>query len=121
MTLSTKTKLIGSLVFATALTGCTQTNVVQTAPASSVQVLYSEPSSQNYQELGLITTTTGQTIFAKRSSADIIANMQGQASKLGADAIIVRSVVEGTWGLQGEGTGFSKGSGEALAIKYLAE
>lgn len=116
---SIKTKLIGSLLFVTALTGCTQTNIAQSVPASSVQVLYSAPSSQNYQELGLVTTTTGQTIFSKRSSSDIITNMQDKASKLGADAIIVRSVVEGTWGLQGEGTGFSKGSGEALAIRFI--
>ena len=39
------------------------------------------------------------------------------AVKLGADAIIVRNVKEGSWGLQGGGnTGFNRGNAEAIAV-----
>ena len=86
---------------------------------SAVQVFYSPPTDREYTELGLVTTQTGQTIVHDRSAAGMIEKLKAEAVKLGADAIIVRSVNEGTWGLKGGGnTGFERGNAQAVAIKF---
>ena len=86
---------------------------------SRVKVFYSPPSGRKYVELGLVTTQTGQTIFHDRSANGMIRKLQDQAARMGADAIIVRTANEGTWGLQGGGnTGFTRGNSQAVAIKY---
>ena len=42
-----------------------------------------------------------------------------KAAGVGADAIIVRSANEGTWGVKGGGnTGFERGNAQAVAIKF---
>lgn len=102
-----------------ALSGCAKTTVVENEFSDQIKVLYEPPVGSNYKELGLITMTTGQTIFHDYSGPGIIKAMTKDAVKLGADAIIIRSVVEGYWGFKGEGTGIHSGSGEALAIKFI--
>lgn len=106
------------------LTACVKTtttpiNQETSAATGGVQVLYSPPADRAYTELGLVTTQTGQTIFHDRSASGMIAKLQAEAAKLGADAIIVRSVNEGTWGPKGGGnTGFERGNAQAVAIKF---
>jgi len=105
------------------LTACVKTTTTQIDAATeeainAVQVFYSPPD-RPYDELGLVTTQTGQTIFHDRSAAGMIRKLQEQALKLGADAIIVRSANEGTWGLQGGGnTGFDRGNAQGVAIRF---
>ena len=100
------------------LTACVKTNSTQVNTAtdeavSAIQVFYSSPD-RPYDELGLVTTQTGQTIFHDRSTTGMIRKLQEEALKLGADAIIVRSANEGTWGLKGGGnTGFDRGNAQA--------
>ena len=101
--------------------GCVRT---QTTPTSSVEsnspvaVHYSEPE-RDYEELGLVSTQTGQTVFHDRSTEGMIEKLQAEAAALGADAIIVRSTRAGSWGMQGGGrTGFDRGYAEAVAIRY---
>jgi hypothetical protein len=49
----------------------------------------------------------------------MINKMKAEAAKMGADAIIVRSANEGTWGAKGGGnTGFERGNAQAVAIKF---
>jgi uncharacterized protein YbjQ (UPF0145 family) len=49
----------------------------------------------------------------------MIAKLQQEAAKLGADAIIARNVKEGSWGLKGGGsTGFDRGNANAIAIRF---
>jgi hypothetical protein len=49
----------------------------------------------------------------------MINKLKAEAAKMGADAIIVRSATEGTWGLKGGGnTGFDRGNAQAVAIKF---
>ena len=106
------------------ISGCVKTTTTtQAAPAGSsaaaVQVLYSAPTDRAYTELGLVTTQSGQTIFHDRSAQGMIAKLQEEAAKLGADAIIVRGVKEGSWGVKGGGnTGFDRGNADAVAIKF---
>ena len=91
----------------------------ENSQANAVQVFYSPPTDREYTELGLVTTQTGQTIVHDRSAAGMIEKLKAEAVKLGADAIIVRSVNEGTWGLKGGGnTGFERGNAQAVAIKF---
>lgn len=103
--------------------GCAKTTTTNTSEVngtgSSVQVLYSEPTDRKYTELGLVTTQTGQTIFHDRSAEGMITKLKIEAEKMGADAIIVRSANEGTWGLKGGGnTGFDRGNAQGVAIKF---
>ncbi|MUI55285.1 hypothetical protein [Aliivibrio fischeri] len=119
-----KSLFIKSLVIISSLFlfGCAKTttvtnqNAVNTHP---VEVFYSPPTERTYTELGIINTQTGQTIFHDRSNEGMVAKLQDEAEKLGADAIIVRASQEGTWGLKGGGnTGFERGNAEAIAIKF---
>lgn len=112
------------LTVAASLSGCakttttTRSDVVDPA-AAAVQVLYSPPTDRPYTELGLVTTQSGQTVFHDRSAQGMIAKLQQEAAKLGADAIIVRGVKEGSWGLKAGGTtGFDRGDADAVAIKF---
>jgi hypothetical protein len=104
--------------------GCVKTTATPTNPENSggtnaVQVFYSPPSDREYTEIGLVTTQTGQTIFHDRSAAGMIEKLRAKAAEMGADAIIVRSANEGTWGLTGGGnTGFERGNAQAVAIKF---
>lgn len=102
---------------------CTKTTTTpigaESAAANAVQVFYSPPTDREYTELGLITTQTGQTIFHDRSAEGMIEKLKAEAVKLGADAIIVRSANEGTWGLKGGySAGFDRGNAQAVAIKF---
>jgi len=111
------------LVFAAlAIVGCaktTTTSNTDNGSGSSIQVFYSEPADRAYTELGLVTTQTGQTIFHDRSAEGMINKLKIEAEKMGADAIIVRSANEGTWGLKGGGnTGFDRGNAQGIAIKF---
>ena len=118
------TGIIVSLVAALGLTACVKTtttpvNSQNSAVAGGVEVLYSPPTDREYTELGLVTTQTGQTIWHDRSAQGMIKKLQDQAAKMGADAIIVRSANEGTWGLKGGGnTGFERGNAQGVAIKF---
>ena len=106
------------------LTACVKTTTTPINPQNSaatggVQVYYSPPANREYTELGLVTTQTGQTIFHDRSATGMIEKLKAQAAKMGADAIIVRSANEGTWGLKGGGnTGFERGNAQGVAIKF---
>ena len=119
-------KLLGIVVFLLALIGltsCAKTTTTNVSPESTgtgdVQVFYSPPTDREYTELGLVTTQTGQTIFHDRSAEGMINKLKAEAAKMGADAIIVRSANEGTWGLKGGGnTGFERGNAQAVAIKF---
>lgn len=107
-----------SVIIACAKTTTTQVNTENTLN-TSIQVFYSPPPDHEYTELGIITTQTGQTILHDRSAAGMIEKLKVEAVKMGADAIIVRSVNEGTWGLKGGGnTGFERGNAQAVAIKF---
>lgn len=103
---------------------CTKTTSTPISPQNSssgsgVQVFYDPPTDRAYSEIGLVTTQTGQTILHDRSAQGMILKLQDEAAKMGADAIIVRSVDEGTWGLKGGGnTGFDRGKAQAAAIKF---
>jgi uncharacterized protein YbjQ (UPF0145 family) len=48
----------------------------------------------------------------------MIEKLDEQAEKMGADAIIVRGVSQGSWGLKGGSTGFDRGNAEVVAIKF---
>jgi hypothetical protein len=49
----------------------------------------------------------------------MIEKFKAEDAKMGADAIIVRSANEGTWGLKGRGsTGFERDNAQAVAIKF---
>jgi hypothetical protein len=107
------------LMVACTKTTSTPINPENTTSISTVQVFYSPPTDREYTELGLVTTQTGQTIFHDRSAEGMIAKLQNEAARMGADAIIVRSANEGTWGLKGGGnTGFERGNAHAVAIKF---
>ena len=116
--------ILTMLVAGLGLLACVKTTTTNVNPQNSaagdgVQVFYSPPTDRKYTELGLVTTQTGQTIFHDRSAEGMINKLKADAAKMGADAIIVRSVTEGTWGLQGGGnTGFDRGNGQAVAIKF---
>lgn len=105
------------------LASCTKTTTTTASAESSaypsIQVFYSPPTDREYIELGLVTTQTGQTIFHDRSAEGMIEKLKGEAAALGADAVIVRSANEGTWGLKGGGTtGFERGNAQGIAIKF---
>ena len=106
------------------MVACTKTSSTTISPESSasgggVKVFYSPPTDREYTEIGLVTTQTGQTIFHDRSAEGMIRKLQDEAARMGADAIIVRSANEGTWGLKGGGnTGFERGNAQAVAIKF---
>ena len=112
------------LTVAASLSACVKTSTTTRSDtvdpaAAAIQVFYSPPTDRPYTELGLVSTQSGQTIFHDRSAQGMIAKLQQEAAKLGADAIIVRGVKEGTWGLQGGGTtGFARGNADAVAIKF---
>lgn len=105
------------------LTACVKTNTtpmqaLENEAIDAVQVFYSPPD-RPYDELGLVTTQTGQTILHDRSAAGMIRKLQEEALKLGADAVIVRSANEGTWGLKGGGhAGFERGNAQGVAIRF---
>jgi hypothetical protein len=106
-----------------AIIGCAKTTTTtisaESSAANAIQVFYNPPTDRKYTELGLVTTQTGQTIFHDRSAAGMIEKLKAEAVNLGADAIIVRSANEGTWGLKGGGnTGFERGNAQAVAIKF---
>ena len=104
---------------ACAKTTATPVNPQNTGAEGDVQVLYSPPTDREYAEIGLVTTQTGQTIFHDRSAEGMINKLKADAAKMGADAIIVRSANEGTWGFKGGGnTGFERGNAQAVAIKF---
>ena len=124
-TLSIRTYSIAVIILAAfVMLACTKTSVTPMNPENStsvgsVQVFYSPPTDREYIELGLVTTQTGQTIFHDRSAEGMIRKLQNEAARMGADAIIVRSANEGTWGLKGGGnTGFERGNAQAVAIKF---
>ena len=111
------------LTMAFGIASCVKTTTTpinaENTQASAIQGFYSPPTDREYTELGLVTTQTGQTIVHDRSAAGMIEKLKAEAVKLGADAIIVRSVNEGTWGLKGGGnTGFERGNAQAVAIKF---
>ncbi len=124
LTLQHAFKLGLLLMVAASLSACVKTttttqSVALDPAAAAVQVLYSPPTDRSYTELGLVTTQSGQTVFHDRSAQGMIAKLQQEAVRLGADAIIVRGVKEGSWGFQGGGTtGFDRGNAEAIAIKF---
>jgi hypothetical protein len=123
---STLNKKFGLLIITSVILGiisCAKTTTTsinsENTSSTSIQVFYSPPTDREYTELGIITTQTGQTIVHDRSAAGMIEKLKTQAAKMGADAIIVRSVNEGTWGLKGGGsTGFERGNAQAVAIKF---
>ena len=97
------------LAVAAGLSACVKTTTTTQAAAdpaaAAVQVLYSPPTDRPYTELGLVSTQTGQTVFHDRSAQGMIAKLQQEAARLGADAIIVRDMKEGAWGLKGAKAG----------------
>ena len=103
----------------TTTTTTTTLNSRSSAATGGVQVFYSPPTDREYEEIGLVTAQTGQTVFHDRSVDGMIEKMKAEAAKMGADAIIVRSANAGTWGLKGGGnTGFERGNSQAVAIKF---
>ena len=112
------------LAAALGLAACVKTTATSVTPENTagpgeVQVFYSPPTDREYTEIGLVTTQTGQTIFHDRSAEGMINKLKAEAAKMGADAIIVRSANEGTWGHTGGGnTGFERGNAQAVAIKF---
>lgn len=98
---------------------CSQTGTTLSKEGANVAVLYAMPTDRTYEELGLITTQTGQTRLHDRTTETMIKTLQEQATELNADAIIIRSLTESTWGLKGDGnTGFERGKAEAIAIQF---
>jgi len=118
-----KISLLGILSIIILTTSCAKTTTTPINAAtyanSAIQVLYSPPTNRQYTELGVVTTQTGQTILHDRSVAGMIEKLKAEAAKMGANAIIVNSVKEGTWGLKGGGnTGFDRGNAQAVAIRF---
>ncbi|VFQ46791.1 hypothetical protein MSL71_44670 [Desulfoluna butyratoxydans] len=110
--------LVACMTLSCTKTTTTPLNTEQETPGDVI-VFYSPPTDREYVELGLVTTQTGQTIFHDRSAEGMIEKLKEEAAKLGADAVIVRSANEGTWGLKGGGTtGFDRGNAQAVAIKF---
>lgn len=123
--LTTRRYTIACIIIAIFLmVACTKTTTTPINPENStsvgkVQVFYNPPTDREYTEIGLVTTQTGQTIFHDRSAEGMITKLQNEAARMGADAIIVRSANEGTWGLKGGGNaGFERGNAQAVAIKF---
>jgi hypothetical protein len=112
-------KIIITVIFAAIISACAKTTVISDQAISSVEVLYTQPTDRSYKELGLVSTQTGQTIFHDKSNEGMILKLQEKAHELGADAIIVSSLDESTWGFKGDNsTGFDKGKAVAVAIQY---
>ena len=116
-------RLLVVLTLALGIISCVKTTATpinaESSPANAIQVFYSPPTDRQYTELGLVTTQTGQTILHDRSAQGMIEKLKAEAAKMGADAIVVRSLNEGTWGLKGGGnTGFERGNAQAVAIKF---
>ncbi|MDC7231972.1 MAG: hypothetical protein PQJ58_01975 [Spirochaetales bacterium] len=112
-------KIFFSIFIAALFMGCASTASTVAGQVGNIEVLYSAPE-KDYEELGLVTTQTGQTIFHKKSADDIIMKLSEEAAAMGADAIIIRTVKEGKLGFKGDGlsTGYDRGYGEALAIRF---
>ena len=118
---SFKYLVVASLLLVIA--ACAKTSTVKTADVGAgsinMQVFYSPPTDKPYEELGLVTTQSGQTVFHDRSAEGMVEKLKQEAMKLNADAIIVQSAKEGSWGLKGGGTtGFDRGNASAIAIKF---
>ena len=119
-----RVSLLTLLTAVVGLTACVKTTATRSpqgsaAGSADVQVFYTAPTDREFTEIGLVTTQTGQTIFHDRSAEGMINKLKIEAAKMGADAIIVRSANEGTWGLKGGGnTGFERGNAQAVAIKF---
>jgi len=116
-------RLLALLTMALVIMSCVKTTTTtinaETTAADAIQVFYSPPTDREYTELGLVTTQTGQTIFHDRSAEGMIEKLRAEAVKMGADAIIVRSTNEGTWGLKGgDTTGIDRGNAQAVAIRF---
>lgn len=117
--------LITATLMVVTLSACTKTSsFVNPGMASAavspaqVQVLFSQPET-SYVEIGMVTTQSGQSIFHDRSAEGVIERLREEAASIGADAIIVTDMAEGAWEHTGGGkTGFTRGKGQAVAIRY---
>jgi hypothetical protein len=97
-----------------ATTSTTSINANTNDPGGTIHVFYNSPNGREYTELGVVTTQTGQTIFHDRSVEGMINKLKIEAEKMGADAIIIRSAIEGIWGING----FDRGKAQGITIKF---
>ncbi|PWU22801.1 MAG: hypothetical protein C5B49_00090 [Bdellovibrio sp.] len=65
---------------------------------------------RKYSELALVTHKTEQDAFSDKGAAKITEALRKEACKLGADGLIIKSAIQGTWG--------DPGRGEGIAIKF---
>jgi hypothetical protein len=99
--------------------GCASTQVMPLTPVGQpakpegcrLEVFTDESRIQRkYTELAIITHKTKMDAFSSKSGAVITDVLRKEACGVGADALILRSVVHGRWG--------DAGTGEAIAIRF---
>jgi hypothetical protein len=80
-----------------------------------VRVLSSAPAAGTFEELALINARSGQSIFDGKDLDAMLPDMKAEACRLGADALIIRSVEEG--GVNWAGPA-DRGHASATAIRF---
>lgn len=82
-----------------------------------IEVLASPPQDRDYEDLCMINSKGGQTVFNAKTSGDLIETMKKDARKCGADAIILGYTEDRAWKpFQG---GVTQAKSTVLAIRYL--
>lgn len=101
------------------ITGCASTSVVPLSKKSyavkpgdcALDVFQSDASVKRpYAEIALITHKTGTGLGWSKDANSILNSMKAKACSVGADALILKNIVEGSYGVAG--------NGNASAIAY---
>ena len=77
-------RVLSTVLFVSLVSACSKTTVVSEQVTSNVEVLYTQPTEKAYEELGLVSTQTGQTLLHDRSNEGMIMRLQEKAYELGA-------------------------------------
>lgn len=87
--------------------------------ADDVTIYEEAPKGRAYKELGEVSAQSSDKIVLGGSEDIMMANLQVQAKKMGADAIILQSVEKGFFGIKkGSDRGMHPTKAKAVAIKF---